>query len=167
MMRSALTRTARTAARVVALVALLPAASCATERLVAVADALRLTVDISAPVVDSGEVVTLSARLRNVSNTPVTLGFGSSCQMLHYIDDASGKPVVGWWGCATVITSLSLQPGEEVTQPLAVRGGTERSDSPLLTLPPGTYRAYAELGERVAGRPARLRCNTITFEVRP
>ena len=126
---------------------------------------LELTASMSDTELAVGEDATLRITLRNHGDRPVELNFPHSCQILPYIETAVGQLVYpqGGWGCLTVLTRLHLAPGEEKVQTLQVRGGVPQ---PAIhtgaALPPGEYRAYAELGEK---NRVILRSNAVGFRV--
>ena len=93
-------------------------------------------------------MATFSARVENVSMTTTELTFPSSCQVLPYfLDVRTGQQVIprgGGFACLTVITRVSLRPGEWLPQSITVRSG----DAPVpgdIVLPPGDYQVYARL----------------------
>jgi hypothetical protein len=110
---------------------------------------VRLTVTSSAGEVLRGTPVTFHVRLVNEGSAPVTLHFRDSCQINPYIQDESGKTVLpdgGRWGCATVVTNLTLTPGTDVVREFVWTGSTEfRSEMPLRPLPMGAYYFSAEV----------------------
>jgi hypothetical protein len=126
---------------------------------------------ISAPVVEPGQAVTFTYRLRNVSTSPVTLVFGG-CGPVAYIVDSSDKvvyPAGGAWVCLTWITRFTLAPGQENPATVDVRAGRlDASQGGTVTLPSGRYRAYAEVYAGVDGsdRGLQLRTPDLTFDVR-
>lgn len=127
---------------------------------------LEFTTSLSRTVIPVGGTAVMQMRLRNRGASTVTLNFPHSCQILPYIEGAGGStvfPTGGGWGCLTVVTRLVLEPGEEVVQTLEVHGG---APAPAVftgaLLPPGQYRAFAELGERP--RPYSS-TNSVSFSV--
>lgn len=116
----------------------------APESSVPIGDAfIQLTVSSSAPEVARGFPVTFRANLENVGSAAATLHFGDSCQIVPYLTDRLGQvvlPAGGSWGCLTVITQLSLQPGESVVREYVWTGSTDfQSEMPLRPLPVGKY----------------------------
>ncbi len=106
-------------------------------------DAIRLTVSGSAAEVVRGSPVTFRVELVNEGSEAITLHFGDSCQIVPTIRNAVGEivlPAGGAWGCLTVLTQLTLVPGQPVVQEFVWTGSTEfRSENPLRSLPPGKY----------------------------
>lgn len=131
-------------------------------------DDLTFTASMSRTSIPVGESATLEMRVSNHSAREVVVSFPHSCQILPYIEDATGTvayPGGGGWGCLTVVTEMRLAPGESRLRTLEIRGGTTAPPGyEGARLPPGEYRAYAELGERP--RP-KARSNTVTFAVTP
>jgi hypothetical protein len=110
---------------------------------------VRLTVSSSASEVVRGTPVTFHVSLTNEGSAPLTLHFSDSCQINPYIQDESGKTVVptsGGWGCLTVLTDLTLTPGNEVVRDFVWTGSTTfQSEMPLRPLPAGKYFFSAEV----------------------
>ena len=110
---------------------------------------VRLTVSSSAGEVVRGAPVTFHVTLTNEGSAPLTLHFTDSCQINPYIQDESGKTVLpygGTWGCATVLTNLTLDPGAGIDRDYVWTGSTAfRSEMPLRPLPPGKYFFSAEV----------------------
>ncbi len=99
-------------------------------------DGLLLDLDMERLLVAIGDSSTVTIRLSNVNAAPVRIEFGSTCEIMPYIETTAGAvrvPGGGSWSCGAAITS-------------------------------GTYRAYALLETPVRG--SRLRSRTIEFEVR-
>jgi intracellular proteinase inhibitor BsuPI len=110
---------------------------------------VRLSVSSSSAEVVRGSPVTFRVHLVNEGTEATTLHFGDSCQIVPTIRNTSGEIVVpfgGWWGCLTVITQLTLLPGEPVVREFVWTGSTAfQSEMPLRSLPPGTYFFTAEV----------------------
>lgn len=111
--------------------------------------AIRLSVSSSSAEVVRGSPVTFRVKLVNEGTEATTLHFGDSCQIVPYIRNALGETVLptgGGWYCLTVITRLTLLPGEPVVREFVWTGSTDfRSELPLRPLPPGTYFFTAEV----------------------
>lgn len=132
---------------------------------------LRLEIDVERTTIALGDSGTLTMRLRNPTAEAVRLTFGSSCQIMPYIENAAGAvqyPGGGAWGCAAMITSLDVPAGGAVTRTLLVRGVPAADGVRGSSLPPGRYRAYALLEGISEGFSDhfQLRSPTIEFEVR-
>jgi len=141
---------------------------CRAERLTGKATDLELVASISTTSVRVGETATLTFRIRNASTDRIALTFPSSCQVLPYIETASGTrayPAAGDWGCYAAITNLELAAGEERTIAIEVRGGAPQ---PAVTtgvpLQQGRYHAFALLGQ---APDVRERSNVVEFSVVP
>jgi hypothetical protein len=113
------------------------------------ANLVRLTVTPSATEVARGVPMTFHVSLVNEGGSPLTLHFSDSCQINPYIQNEAGQtvlPVGGGWGCATVLTDLTLMPGKGVVRDYVWTGSTEfRSELPLRPLPSGKYFFSAEV----------------------
>ena len=110
------------------------------------ANLVELTVASSASEVVRGTPVTLQIKLQNRGTEAVTLHFGDSCQILPYIRESLGRTVIGNWGCLTVLTTLTMQPGGAVTRDFVWTGSTAFStEEPLRPLPAGNYLFIGEV----------------------
>jgi hypothetical protein len=102
-----------------------------------------LTVSSSSAEVVRGSPVTFRVNLVNEGTEAATLHFGDSCQINPTIRNAFGEIVLpegGAWGCLTVLTQLTLLPGQPVVQEFVWTGSTAfQSEMPLRSLPPGKY----------------------------
>jgi uncharacterized protein (DUF58 family) len=108
---------------------------------------LRLTASINRSVIPAGEVATVTFRLENRASHTVTLNFSDSCQLMPYVASASGSvvyPPGGGWSCATVVTSLTLRPGESETREVRVCGVAQPLDA-CVPLGAGEYSAFAKV----------------------
>jgi hypothetical protein len=87
--------------------------------------------------------------LTNNGSETLTLTFPSSCQVMPYIAERrTGRivhPAGGSWACATVITTLTLVPGEARIEPVTV--ATVAAVPEIVQLPPGDYVIYAKVDE--------------------
>jgi Intracellular proteinase inhibitor len=110
---------------------------------------IRLTVSSSSAVVVRGSPVKFAVSLVNEGAASATLHFGDSCQIIPTIRNELGEIVLpsgGTWGCLTVLTQLTLLPGEPVRQEFIWTGSTAfQSEEPLRALPPGKYFFTAEV----------------------
>lgn len=133
------------------------------------ADGLRLTAAISTPTVGIGQTALLTFRLQNLTADSVALTFGSSCQIVPFIETTAGvvvDPPNGSYGCLTVITKLELPPHGERSITQEVRGGVPQiAVYTSVPLPLGDYRAYAILDPNNTRR-LELRSEPISFSVR-
>jgi hypothetical protein len=124
----------------------------------------RLTVSASRSVIPAGETATITFRLQNVGSGPQTLHFGDACQLMPYVANGLGLivyPQGGGWGCATVITSLTLAPGEVKTEEVHVGSAAQGPDR-YVQLGAGQYSAYA----KVPSSEYRLQSEALRFTVR-
>lgn len=125
---------------------------------------LTLTATISQPVLQPGDIATLTFRLRNTGTAPRSLQFPSSCQLMPYIATPSETlvyPAGGSWVCATVLTTLTLPPGEAKVETLLVTLRPSELSS-VYGLPAGDYVAYA----RVEGSSLALQSEKVAFTVK-
>jgi hypothetical protein len=117
----------------------------ATDRL----GAIRLSVFSSSAEVVPGTPVTFQVSLVNEGSEATTLHFRDSCQIIPTIRNASGEIVVpfgGSWACLTVVTQLTLLPGQPVVREYVWTGSTAfQSEMPLRSLPRGKYFFTAEV----------------------
>ena len=128
---------------------------------------LRLELTMASATVQVGDSATATMRLINDSPTAVQLGFGSTCQIMPYIETEAGAvtyPGGGGWGCATVLTTLHVPARGVVIRTLVIRATSQPDNFAGASLPPGRYRAYAVL-EPNSGRPSQ-RSQSVVFEVR-
>ena len=90
-----------------------------------------------------------SIALKNTGSETVTLNFPSSCQVMPFVAERSTGRVVhpagGSWGCATVLTTLTLVPGEARVDPITV--STMSALPEVVKLPAGDYVIYAKMDE--------------------
>jgi hypothetical protein len=137
-------------------------------------EGISLTLSASPARISPGDTARLTARLTNHTPLPARLDFSSGCQILFYVENAAGKVVVpggGGWGCAAVLTSLELAPGETKTRVHAWTGQTSHYEPgttkvTFRPLPAGSYRAYATLNGRLGERQIALRTTPETIELR-
>ena len=128
---------------------------------------LRLELSLDRTLIPMGDSGNVTIRLRNETAQAVRLDFGSSCQIMPYIETEAGAiqhPEGGAWWCAAVLTSLTVPAHGVVTRLLVVRGAARAEGLAGASLPPGGYRAYALVGVSAPG--IELRSPTIGFEVR-
>ncbi len=130
-------------------------------------DGLRLGVSLDTTVILVGDSATITMQLHNDNATVVEISFGSGCQILPYIETASGAmryPSAGGWGCTQALTSLTVPARGLVTRSYVVRGATATDDRNGASLIPGQYRAYALLD--AIRSQQQLRSPTVSFEIR-
>ena len=128
---------------------------------------LSLELSLERTVVPVGDSGTITMRLRNETFKAVRLSFGSSCQILPYIETEAGAvlyPGGGGWMCLDVVTSLEVPAFGVVTRTFVVRGVARAEGLSDASLSPGDYRAYALLGE--GPRELLLRSPAVRFQVR-
>ena len=146
--------------------------ACASDAVGPESGSLRLEATIGRSVLQTGDTTSLVFRLRNVGDTTVVLGFGTSCQVLPYITTshkAAVYPSSGNWGCLAVVTRLSLDPGAEKVITVLVRGGADvgtpgsyfGSIPNAVPLLPGAYLAFA----RLEHPDVTLRSVSVSFRV--
>jgi hypothetical protein len=107
---------------------------------------ITLSATISQSVIPFGGAATITFRLENNSATDLELTFPSGCQIMPYISlhDAVIYPSGGGWGCATVITNLTVPAGGAVTREVLLRA-SPTAEYPSVPLGAGDYIAYAKL----------------------
>lgn len=134
---------------------------------------LALSLTASAGELSPGEPVQLTARLANQNTHRVRLDFNSGCQVLLYVENASGVVVYpdgGGWVCTAALTSLEMAAGEVQEQTFVWTGQQSRFDrggNPApVALPAGTYRAYVALEGTRDGAKVSLRSQPIALTVR-
>ena len=144
---------------------ILLAVGCGELPTVSVHDGLRLELTHLPAVILVGDSATVTIRLRNETARSVRLEFGSSCQIMPYIETEAGAVIYpdGGWGCATVLTTLDVPARGVVTRTVVIRGTLQPDGRFGPSLPPGRYRAYAALDPN-AGRLS-LRSQSVAFEV--
>jgi hypothetical protein len=105
-----------------------------------------LSATISQSVLPAGGAATITFRLENHGATDLELTFPSSCQIMPYISlqDAVIYPSGGGWGCATVITNLTVPAGGAVTRDVLLRA-SPTAEYPSVPLGAGNFIAYAKL----------------------
>jgi hypothetical protein len=101
----------------------------------------------------SGDSLVFGMRFENISQAAVDLTFTDGCEVLPFFaDQRTGQPVTpvgGGFGCTTVFTQRTLQPGEVVHGgTVTVKAGTAPT-SPYIVLPPGRYTIQARLRDQV------------------
>ena len=130
-------------------------------------DGLSLVATISRSTIPLGDTATLSFRLKNLTADPISLTFGSSCQVTPFIElDGNGVvvyPLGGSSACFTVITTLTLPGYGEHIVTQTVRGDAVQQASSIPSLPPATYHAYAVLEHN--SREIQLRSASVVFVV--
>lgn len=110
---------------------------------------VRLTVSASASDVPRGLPTTIRATVANDGSESVTLHFRDSCQINPYVRNAAGEivlPAGGGWGCAAMLTDLTLPPGKSVTREFIWTGSDSfGTEMPLRSLPAGKYLFSVEV----------------------
>ena len=135
-------------------------------------DPLALVAQISSVSIQPGGAAVGTFTLANVSTRAVIVGFPSSCHVLPYVRERHTHSLVhpsgAGYGCATVVTTLNLEPGQSVVQTVQIvstgRGVTSAIAS-VVDLLPGDYNVYAEVDGAVDGRPFSLRSTALQFSV--
>jgi len=129
------------------------------------ASPIEVTVSASASSIVYGQPDTIAASVRNPSSDPVTLHFGSGCQVLPFVRRAGGDVLVpdGGWSCPAELTTLTLAPRTSRRWTFVWTGGTQfHPTSALAALPPGDYESFvriqaAEVELISSGAPIQLR----------
>ena len=126
---------------------------------------LRFETALSRSPISIGDTATLLFRLRNLAAKPITLRFGSTCQVLPRVARKETGELVypsgGLPACGAMVTHLTILADGERVFPLQVRARTRTEAANRQLLAPGDYVAYASL----AG-PYTLRPDTLSFSVR-
>ncbi len=109
-----------------------------------------------------GSEATIVVSLTNPTPRSATLDFSSSCQLLYAVEDAAGRPAPvegGGFACLTVLTTLTLGPGESKRVVFRWSGQEYLYPPPRYQdLPPGIYTFYAVLANSgVRSKPVTLR----------
>ena len=105
-----------------------------------------LTVDLyaSADTVDRDHPVAFTVRLRNTTDSAITLTFGSTCQLLLYITDSAGTVVIPpVYSCGQSETHLYLEPRQPAFESYEWAGGDWLSSGD--PAPNGTYFAVGQV----------------------
>ncbi len=101
---------------------------------------IRLTVASSSREVARGSQLTFNVELVNEGSSAATLHFGDSCQIVATIQNALGQVVVPSGACLTVLTQLTLPPGQPVVKEYVWTGSTAfQPGEPPPSLPTGSY----------------------------
>ena len=138
----------------------------------AASDPLSLTGQISPAAIQPRGAAVVTFTLTNVSTRAVTVAFPSSCHVLPYVRERLTQRLVhpsgGGYGCATIVSSVTLEPGHSILQTVQIvstgRGVTSALAS-IVDLLPGDYTVYAEAAGSVDGRPVSLRSDALQFSV--
>jgi hypothetical protein len=112
---------------------------------------LRISVVATPTLVGSPDTATFTVRVENVSAATTDLTFPSSCQILPYFVDRTGRAVTprgGGFACLTVITHQTLKPGESFSDVITVKSG-DAPQGDTIVLPAGDYAIYARLQDSV------------------
>jgi hypothetical protein len=102
---------------------------------------IRLTVSSSSREVVRGSPLTFHVELVNEGSSPATLHFGDSCQIVATMQNGLGQTVISSGACLTVLTQLTLAPGQPVVKGYVWTGGSTafQPGEPPPSLPPGSY----------------------------
>jgi hypothetical protein len=135
-------------------------------------DPLALVAQISPASIQPGGAAVGTFTLTNVSTRAITVGFPSSCHVLPYVRERHTPRLVHPSGagyvCATIVTSLTLEPGQSMVQTLQIAStgrGAASAVASIVDLLAGDYNVYAEVAGSVDGRPFSLRSNALQFSV--
>lgn len=124
-----------------------------------------MTVEPLQTLTGSSSAAEFALKLQNTSAESIEITLPSSCQVMPYVvERRTGRtvsPSGGGWVCATVITKLTLGPGETHTDTAHVIAGTDPR-SPHLVVPPGDYAIYAKLEDYTF----KLQSESVPFSVR-
>ena len=109
---------------------------------------IHLTVAASSREVLRGSPLTFHVELVNEGSSEATLHFKDSCQIVPTIRNALGEIVIppgGDQGCLTVLTQLTLPPGQPVVMEYVWTGGTVFQAGAPPSVPAGSYFFTAEV----------------------
>jgi len=111
---------------------------------------VQTSASVSRTSIEPGQETELTVTLANPTSEPVTLHFGSGCQVVAYVTDHAGTviaPAGGGWVCVAVLTQLTLGPGETKTYTWGWAGGSDFASqlSQAGSEPPGNYYFYATM----------------------
>lgn len=128
---------------------------------------LRLEAAIAQPALAVGDTTAFVVRLINTGAQPVTLTFGSGCQVLPYIRAADSDrmiyPTGGGWVCTTALSALTIPGrGEHVARFLLRGGSPQLAVYTGVPLGAGRYLATAE----VHSAEYQLRSDPVAVTVR-
>ena len=104
-----------------------------------------LSVSSSSREVVLGSPLTFHVELVNESSSAVTLHSGDSCQIVPTIKNALGQFVIPSGACLTVLTQLTLPPGQPVVMEYVWTGGTSFQPGAPPSVPAGSYFFSAEV----------------------
>jgi len=117
-----------------------------TEPIHSPAPRLSTAVEVSPPALVTGSIVNVTLSVTNHGRGPVTLEFGSACQLLYIVHDQRGVEVSPGWMCAGMETELTLKAGETRRKESVWRAARYDYDQHVyVPLPPGPYQVQAYL----------------------
>jgi hypothetical protein len=123
---------------------------------------LTLTSAVSPATISAGSEGTVTATLRNVSNSATTITLNSGCSSLIRVFRYPGnEPVTLSGSCIQVVVPVTLDPGEESTQQMHVGSGSVTQ--PGTVLEPGEY--YTSASSEQSDVP-ELRSRPVRFTIR-
>lgn len=126
-----------------------------------------LSVALDRQTVQGGETARITTSLRNTNQHRQALTFAHGCGILYFVEKENGEivaPAGGVWTCAAGGSSLSIGPGETITQVFrwTVAPAGEGTAEAQGFVPPGSYRVYATLDSDAV----RLRTEPVGITVR-
>jgi len=107
---------------------------------------IRLSLALSAPQLQRGELDTIAVTITNTNRYSVSLSVGG-CPLLFYVTDARGATVVpsgGGWVCVLIVRQMTLAPGADQTQTFVW------DTHPFDTGPYAVYGTFAAEGIQLA-----------------
>jgi hypothetical protein len=126
---------------------------------------LRLTAEqLPGFIIGAEPLTSFTVRVENIGQAAVDLTFPSSCQILPSFTNRGGQPVTpvgGGFACATVITNVTLRPGQSLSQVFTVKAG-DAPQGQSIVLPSGDYTLVARLDDLVY----RLNSDPLPFSLR-
>ena len=117
-------------------------------------DAVSLSVHASLREVHPGDVDTITVSAVNTTGAALRIVFSSTCQVLVYLKDATGRtviPAAGGYDCVAVPSLLNIPANDSIVQQYVWDGGPAFIPPPTTTrMSAGTYFVTASLNGDVA-----------------
>lgn len=109
---------------------------------------LRLEVAVEPEEMLPGDTARIEVRLTNDRPGPLTIRFGSTCQLAFQVENAAGEPVYPrGWACGLGFTQIDLASGETREAQFSWTGDRSRyPQEGREPFPAGEYRVFGVLG---------------------
>ena len=129
----------------------------------AAAAGLQFSVDVTPKTIHMGDTAVMVIHLLNPRLTTARITFSTGCEVLPYISAGQSTlvyPPASGWTCTQAQTVLQISGTSEFRRVVTIRGGPP-AQTPFsgAALTPGTFVAYAELGDDMG------RSNAVVFSV--